>query len=222
MQFHAPGGAGADYFTDFDQSFYWFAIDNQVANEGSLDSYRLDGEYDLEMGPLERVRFGARWTDRNRVTRSSNFSNWGNLSIPWTGNPALAGEVPFSQVRTPFDNFQRGNAPVPVPGGAGIFYGGDNLVQDYLSGVVEQQADDIRQVGDFADFAPYNPIYLRSGLVPGTVFLPGEISDVDESTEAYYARLDFTDGEPVRRYPSGRRQYRASLCRNHGRGGRSA
>ena len=209
VQFFEPTTTAnsADYFTDPTATFYWFLLDNQVRNEGSLTSMRFDAEYDVsDTGFLRTAKFGARFADRNRVTRSANFSNWGNLGAPWTGRGgnwncgdfqrfgcggAYAFDFPNStQVRNPFaDNFQRGNAPVPLGNGAAFFFGGDNLVDEYLSGQVDQVADEINAFTLTPN--PYSTIGQRVGVVPGTVFLPGEISDVDEITDAYYLRLDF-------------------------------
>ena len=210
VQFLRPGTADspAEYFTDPDLTYYWFLLDNQVRNAGDLTSMRFDTDYEVsDDGFFRSATFGARWAERNRITRSANFSNWGNLSAPWQGRNGdwgFAGVGPgafgggayvsdfpdFAQVRNPFgDDFQRGSVPVPIGDGGALFFGGDNMVEEYLSGLTERQA---RQITDFS-LSPnaWNPIYNRSGLVPGTPFLPGEISDVDESTAAAYVRLDF-------------------------------
>ena len=209
VQFFEPGtmGDSTGYFTDPAATFYWFLLDNQVRNEGDLTSMRADAEYDIsDEGFFKTARFGARFADRNRVTRSANFSNWGNLGAPWTGRGgnwncgdfqrfgcggAYAFDFPeSSQVRNPFgNNFQRGNAPTPLGDGSAFFFGGDNLVNEYLNGTAEARANAITAF----TLTPnaWGPIYNRTGLVDGTVFLPGEISDVEESTDAYYARVDF-------------------------------
>ncbi len=93
-------------------------------------------------------------------------------------------------LRNPFgDNFQRGNAPVPLGNGSAFFFGSDNVLDDYLSGEVTRQANAITAF----TLTPnaWFPISARGGNVDGTVFLPGEISDVSESTKAAYARIDF-------------------------------
>ena len=126
----------SSYFNDASKTFYWFLIDNQVKNEGELTSMRADAEYDVsDDGFFKKARFGARWGDRNRVTRSANFSNWGNLGAPWTGRGgnwncgdfqafgcggAYVRDFPNSaNLRNPFgDSFQRGNAPVPLGDGS--------------------------------------------------------------------------------------------------------
>ncbi|ANU08766.1 TonB-dependent receptor [Paraurantiacibacter namhicola] len=198
-----------NYFNDPARTLYWFLIDNQVRNEGSLTSLRFDAEYDVsDEGFFRKARFGARWGDRNRVTRSQNFANWGNLSAEWgrrngnwnCGDPQAFGcggayifDFPGSaNLYNPFgDNFQRGAAPVPYGDGSAYFFGGDNLIEEYFNGTVEGRANAISTFAPAVDSNIWGPVYNRQGLVPGTSYLPGEISDVDENTTALYARMDF-------------------------------
>jgi TonB-dependent receptor len=209
VEFLQPGSATSptSYFNDPSRTFYWFLLDNQVKNDGELTSMRVDGEYDVsDEGFFKKAQFGARWGDRNRVTRNANFSNWGNLGAPWTGRGgnwnctdaqafgcggAYVRDFPNSaQLRNPFgDGFQRGNAPVPVADGSAFFFGGDNLVADYLSGAVRTQANAITAF----TLTPnaWFPISARASNLPGGVWTPGEISDVQESTFGAYARIDF-------------------------------
>jgi TonB-dependent receptor len=209
VEFLQPGGttSPSSYFNDPARTFYWFLIDNQVKNEGDLTTMRADVEYDIsEEGFFKNARFGARWGDRSRVTRSANFSNWGNLGAPWTGRGgnwncgdfqafgcggAYVRDFPNSaQVRSPFgDGFQRGNAPTPFGDGSAFFFGGDNLVADYLSGAVRTQANAITAF----TLTPnaWFPISARSSNRPGGVWNAGEISDVEESTSGAYFRVDF-------------------------------
>jgi TonB-dependent receptor len=208
VQFFEPttGTSPAGYFTNPARSLYWFLLDNQVANEGDLYTLRADAEYDIGDGFLRNARFGARWSDRSRTTRSANFSNWGNLGAPWTGRGgnwncgdfqafgcggAYAADFPgSSNVYSPFGNgFQRGNVPIPFGDGSTFFFGGDNLVQDYLSGAVTDQANAITAF----TLTPnaWFPISARGNVVPGLPWTPGEISDVGEDTLAFYARVDF-------------------------------
>lgn len=209
VEFLQPGGttSPSSYFNDPTKTFYWFLIDNQVKNEGDLTTMRADAEYDVsDEGFFKKARFGARWGDRSRVTRSSNFSNWGNLGAPWTGRGgnwncgdfqafgcggAYVRDFPNSaQVRSPFgDGFQRGNGPVPFGDGSAFFFGGDNLVADYLSGAIRTQASAITAF----TLTPnaWFPISARASNLPGGVWTAGEISDVEENTFGAYARVDF-------------------------------
>ncbi|MEE4317210.1 MAG: TonB-dependent receptor [Erythrobacter sp.] len=91
VQFLAPPGAPADYFTSGENTYYWFLLDSVARNEGQLDSLRLDAEYDIsDDGFFRKARFGARWSERDRVTRDTNFTTWGNLSAPWAGRAGCA------------------------------------------------------------------------------------------------------------------------------------
>ena len=209
VEFLQPGRttSPSSYFNDPTRTFYWFLIDNQVKNEGDLTTMRADAEYDIsDEGFFKKARFGARWGDRSRVTRSANYSNWGNLGAPWTGRGgnwncgdyqafgcggAYVRDFPNSaQLRSPFgEGFQRGNAPTPFGDGSAFFFGGDNLVDDYLSGAIRTQA---RAITNFT-ITPnaWFPISARSSNLPGGVWNAGEISDVKEDTAGAYARVDF-------------------------------
>jgi TonB-dependent receptor len=209
VEFLQPGSttSPSSYFNDPAQTFYWFLIDNQVKNEGDLTTMRADAEYDVsDEGFFKKARFGARWGDRSRVTRSANFSNWGNLGAPWTGRGgnwncgdfqafgcggAYVRDFPNSaQLRNPFgDGFQRGNSPTPFGDGSAFFFGGDNLVADYLSGAIRTQANAITAY----TLTPnaWFPISARNNVVPGGPWTAGEISDVEESTFGGYGRIDF-------------------------------
>ncbi|MEY4269631.1 MAG: hypothetical protein RLZZ58_847, partial [Pseudomonadota bacterium] len=209
VEFLQPGSSSSptSYFNDPARTFYWFLLDNQVKNDGQLTSMRVDGEYDVsDDGFFKQARFGARWGDRDRVTRSANFSNWGNLGAPWTGRGgnwncgdfqafgcggAYVRDFPNSaNLRNPFgDNFQRGNAPVPLGDGSAYFFGGDNVLADYLSGAVRTQANAITAY----TLTPnaWFPISARSTALPGGPWTAGEISDVGESTFGAYGRIDF-------------------------------
>ena len=72
-----------------------------------------------------------------------------------------------------------------------------DFLGEYFSGLTEQQANAIHALNPFLEWGQaWGPVYNRDGLVEGTPFLPGEISDVNEQTQAMYARLDFgIDGD---------------------------
>lgn len=91
VQFLAPPGAPSDYFSSGENTYFWFLLDSVARNEGQLDSLRFDAEYDIsDDGFFKQVKFGARWSDRDRVTRDTNFTTWGNLSAPWAGRAGCA------------------------------------------------------------------------------------------------------------------------------------
>jgi TonB-dependent receptor len=208
------GSTDPNYFTNPDRLFHWFLLDSLIENEADMSTLRADLDYHFgEDGFIRDVKFGARWSDRNRITRDNRFGNWGALSVPWTGDQSWAGEgweerqaatfasnpaTPgYANVYNPFSDFQRGSASVPVPGGAAYFYGGPDLLGDYYNGTTAEQGANLRALNFVGDWGEaWRPVDSRAGLVDGTPFLPGEISDVSEQTEAAYIRLDFgVDGD---------------------------
>ena len=122
VQFLAPAGAPADYFSSGLNTYYWFLLDSIERNEGELDSLRFDAEYDIsDDGFFKSARFGARWADRERITRNTNFSTWGNLSAVWAGRagcaPWGAGPGCFANGPGPFGNgFIPGRFYTGLPG----------------------------------------------------------------------------------------------------------
>jgi TonB-dependent receptor len=123
------------YSTDDDaqlqQSNYWWsaAMDHFEHNDAKQWAYRADGEYDFgDSAFLKSFRFGARATDRNAVSRSTNW-NWGLLSRQlWGAGPAVylnetggigaapAGpnaDLPNQSYLFNFSNFFRGSTPAP-------------------------------------------------------------------------------------------------------------
>ena len=242
VQFLAPEGAAADYFSSGLSTYYWFGLDSREQNEGDLFSLRGDFEYDVrDEGFFRTARFGARWAARDRTTRNTNFSTWGNLSAPWAGRAGCApwGEGPgcfaqgpgpfgngfipgrfytglpgqefaiaggaftddfpnYSQLRSPFaDGFQRGEVETPIPNGEAYFYGGDDFLQDYLDGTVDNQWEEISTFGQSPERFNLgvngrsftNPV--TGEVVACDPFCPPEISDVTEITAAAYARVDY-------------------------------
>lgn len=207
VEFRIPGttdgSTDPNYFQNPDRFYHWFLLDSRIKNDGEMTTFRADVDYDFdEDNFFKSVRFGARWSDRQRVTRDSNFGNWGNLSAAWAwradgsgpAHPVYASSAAgaaASSLQNPFAEFQRGNASTPVPEGESIYFGGENLLDDYLDGTVEQQAQAIADAFGGGTGSQWGPIANRDGLVPGTTYLPGEISTVDEITKAAYARADF-------------------------------
>lgn len=114
VQFLAPPGAPADYFTSGRNTFYWFLLDSLARNDGDLDTLRGDVEYDIsEDGFFKQVKFGARWSERGQTTRDTNFSTWGNLSAPWAGR---AGCAPWGSGPNCGGGFQPGRFFTGLPG----------------------------------------------------------------------------------------------------------
>ncbi len=130
VQFLAPPGAPADYFTSGRNTYYWFLLDSIARNEGELDTLRGDIEYDIsDEGFFKKVKFGARWSDRGQTTRDTNFTTWGNLSAPWAGR---AGCAPWNAGPgcAATGGFQPGRFFTGLPDQAGAI-GGGAYVDDF-------------------------------------------------------------------------------------------
>ncbi|RKQ71166.1 TonB-dependent receptor [Litorimonas taeanensis] len=185
-------------------TFWRAAMDHIEQSEGTQDAFRADIEYDIEENWLKSVRFGGRYAKRDQTTRSTAY-NWGVLSEIWgNGGPVWMDQVGTGQVETyEWDNFQRGNVTQPP---ALPFYAGnpaqnydsasdlaDQVVRAWLTQGGTTLGDDFVAAGGDAGWARLSQ---RPGVIPGTHFLPGEISDVVEETTAIYGRLNFGNDDP--------------------------
>jgi TonB-dependent receptor len=211
----SDGPLGTDFSTNPNYTSYGFALDSRIRNEGDLTSVRADGEYEFERGGFfNSVRFGARWAERNRVTRDTNFSNWGALSAPWGGCcQAFGAGAPFNAIyasdfpalvspTSPFAGFQRGESPTPY--GPGLYWGGarGSLIDSYQSGAFQTAAGSVVNQWEADTFQGWGyvipgwrDVSQRPGVLPGSFFREGEISDVTEETTALYGRLDFSSDD---------------------------
>lgn len=208
----SQGPLGVGFATNPDFTEYGFALDSRIRNEAEMTAFRADGAYDLADGAgiFRSVRFGARWAERDRVTRDTNFSNWGALSAPWGGccgqfgsgqafNSIYASDIPtYVSPTSPFNNFQGGNSPSPMP--QGLYWGGGagSLINAYQNGTFQQQAGEVVDAWEALTFAAggyvipgWRDVSSRAGTLNGGYFRDAEISNVTEKTRAIYGRADF-------------------------------
>jgi TonB-dependent receptor len=122
IEFLAPVGAPADYFTSGFNTYHWFGLDSREQNDGELFSLAGSLEYDLsDDGFFRKAEIGGRWAARDRANRNTNFSTWGNLSAPWAGRAGCApwgeGAGCFASGPGPFGNgFIPGRFYTGLPG----------------------------------------------------------------------------------------------------------
>lgn len=65
--------------------YYWnAAMDYHQRNHADEWAERVDGSYTFDSDWLKSFRFGVRHTERDLITRQTNF-NWGDISESWTG-----------------------------------------------------------------------------------------------------------------------------------------
>ncbi len=203
-------------FSNPANSFWRSAMDHAEDSEGEEDAIRFDIERSFEDASWVRaLRVGGRYAEREQTTRYSTY-NWGVLSEIWgnggpvwfddpvDGTPGGTGgspTAPQTQLFT-FDNFMRGDVAVPV---VLPFYGGqlsgrggyDEMAAFALSVAGEWQAN----TGNSNNWEPLADPRRGEHIAPGSMFLPNEVNDTNEQTEALYAMIkfgnDFDNGRSV-------------------------
>ena len=204
------------YFNNPGNFFWRNAMDHIEDSDGEEVAFKADVAYNFEddIPFLRRVKFGARYADRDQNVRNSGY-NWGVLSEVWGGNPGEAvylDEAPNLPIQQhQFDNFFRGQTTAPPPS----FYYDIDLIRSYE--FASQQFLDVNRewrlgnqgtnlscLTDPSTCQPatgggsgWVPLAARPGVVAGTPFLPGEIQTISEATKAAYLLLNFGSDEPV-------------------------
>jgi TonB-dependent receptor len=185
---------------------YWIPfIQGHEEDDGGRESaFATDIKYDINPGGwLDSLKAGVRYADRNQTTRYSTF-NWTPIAANWNCNgPGFNA-----------DNTSPGAYPGCAAGhpdfkgyGAGIwgttnfndFYGNGvypngNLV--FMNrGTITNLAAVLQALGGANTNSPiapgYSSICSRTGVVPGTCFLPSEVEQIEEQTKAAYLMLNF-------------------------------
>jgi TonB-dependent receptor len=181
--------AGAStFFSDPANVFYRAVLDHQEESEGDELAFRTDIKYDFDGGFLKALRIGGRYSDREQTRRYTNYA-WGFISQNWTGaglstyaSPGSVGTIaPFN-----FPNFHRGQVPSPI----NTLYTTLDLAQAYSTGEFQKLVRPLIKAG-CCDGNTAKFLTGRSGVVPGTPYLPGEINNSREQTFGAYARADF-------------------------------
>ena len=189
------GLSDEEYFADPRFTFWRAAMDHAEESRGKEWAFRGDASYSfLNEGFLKRLKFGARWADRDQKIRYTTY-NWGSLSEVWSGRAIFMDEVGENRVETyDFDNFFRGDTAGPPTAN---YYSGD-LIGGYRNAI-----DFFRSIQDAARAAggggatSWMPLAARPGVVEGTMFLPGDIQEVSELNRAAYSMLSFDDDRRI-------------------------
>jgi len=200
-------------FADPYNSFWRAAMDHIEDSEGEENAYKIDIERSFEdAGILSGIKFGGRMAERDQTTRYTTY-NWGVLSEVWGNNGPVWFDEPADGAPSPagvgvngapagantelytFDNFMRGDVPVPV---VVPFYSGNLTTQ---SGYDAMSAEALRIAGEWftntGNSNHWEPLgdARRGGLVGDSVFLPNEINETNEKTDSLYFMLKFGQEE---------------------------
>jgi TonB-dependent receptor len=198
----APGGLSSPA-----ANFYRAAMDHMEDSEGTLHAARVDLDYKFdEASWIESVRFGARYAERDQTTRFSTY-NWGALSEIWGGGGPVwvsdnvddvrggTGGSPAGNVEGyAFNNFMRGEVPVPTGAEPRLFYN-QSTVENYAaySAFALRIGDEWRARISPDTGCPQNwvPLALRCDVLAGTPYLPSEVNPMTEKTKSFYGMLRF-------------------------------
>ncbi|MET3726254.1 TonB-dependent receptor [Sphingomonas trueperi] len=178
----------AQYFNDPRFQFWRAAMDHFEDSTGTQYAFQGDLEYKFDEDSfLRRVKFGARYQDRDQTVRYSTY-NWGMLSETWSGSrPVNFSDTPASMMtRYNFPNFFRGQTAAPP----GAFYYGGDLIRGYDQAVKDFQA--VQAIATGLGASPtWVPASGRTRAVAGTPYLPSEIQPVSQLDTAAYGMASF-------------------------------
>jgi TonB-dependent receptor len=186
LTYQAPSG---ENFSD--PSTYWWqaAMDHYQHNDAGEWATRADAEYKWLDNPfLKSFRFGARYTDKEAITRETGF-NWGLLSanpgMEWCGCsiPITGSQFAGATQEVDFNNFFRGNNPA-VPG---TWFPSASLVGEGPEGAFQTLKNARSQTWSWNPLGPN--AYLQK--TPATDNVSGGLNDQLEKTYAGYGLLRF-------------------------------
>lgn len=191
VDFLAPNGAASTpFFANPANSYVRAAMDHFEDSDGHEWAFRGDATYDFgDDSFVKKVKVGARYSDRDQTVRYSLY-NWGVLSEVWDGS----GPVTFAETGPgvaelfSFANLSRGDGPR----GLNAPYLSGNPATDYDGISAKARAiNAIWRNQKGANSGGWTPAGARTGVLPGTAFLPSEVYSNSEDTKAAYLRLDF-------------------------------
>jgi TonB-dependent receptor len=184
------------YFTDRQWTFWRAAMDHIEDSVGEEWASRADLAYNFDDGGfLRRIKFGARYSDRDQTIRYTTY-NWGAISEVWSGTAVFMDQAGTERSSFfEYDNFFRGQTPGPV--------GGYHYNRDLIGGY-RDSAEFFKSLNDYwhnvngaGATNRWVPLNERAGVVPGTDFLPSEIQTVSERNLAAYLMASFGSDEPI-------------------------
>jgi len=172
-------------------NYYWdAAMDFHDHNDADEWAERIDGSYTFDGDWLKTFRFGVRHTEREAITRETNF-NWGYVTQTWTGaglallngtGPTAAGNTIPSTFVNP-SNFFGGNANLP----GGFFAGTAGFLSNWVAASNAILAAENRPASCCGPWTPFNGNYTAFTAGGGS----GSINNQREDTDAIFGLLNF-------------------------------
>ena len=194
---YAAGGFSnpTNYFIPF--------IQGHEENDGGRESaFAMDAKYDIsEGGWLDSLKAGVRYSDRNQTIRYSTF-NWTPIDTVFTCNgPAFSinatTPAPYTGDCAGQGTFKGYGAGITGTTNFSNFYDKGVYPNGQLvflnKGTITNMTRVLASLDGAHTNAPglYTSICDRTGLIPGSCFLPADVSNTDEQTKAAYVMLNF-------------------------------
>jgi TonB-dependent receptor len=205
---YAPGGLS-------NPTNYWipFIQGHEEDDDGRESAFAADLKYDINPGGwVDSLKAGVRYADRDQTTRYSTF-NWTPIAATYYCNgPGFSltstTPAPYPTATTTSPGACPGTTRPEFLGyGAGL-WGTTNFNNFYSSGVypngnlvfmnqstIQNTAAVLQGLSGATTNSPLAPGYVsicnRTGLIPGSCFLPSEVEQLDETTKAAYLMLNF-------------------------------
>jgi TonB-dependent receptor len=213
--FLSPGINGGSPFANPNNYTISSIADQIQDNDGKELALRADAQWDVPgQGWIDTLKFGARYSDRDQVVRSSQY-NWNNIGNNWSGGcqyiyynldsqPATCtsggNTTTFNGYPAGFYDVEKFGAPF-FGGSLGSFpfmpfdflnsHGLDKFASENLGSVTDASGNVVGRIG-----TGYEPSCNRLGqpamnpgthvVLPGSCFAPDEIADISERTHAVY------------------------------------
>ena len=187
-----PTQTTAQYFADPANFYYAAAQDAYRHSWGNQRAFRLDGTFDVNADFIDTIQFGVRYDKQGQTLQNSDFNYqvvssmwpWGGWAPVITGAQTPGVTTPVS-INLPAFNTNYGvTAPYVNVNPATQF---DQAVA-IIKGINAQW---LASAPPGSLGGPYYTNYQRIGLVPGTNYIPQEISSNSTETKAAYMQLNF-------------------------------
>lgn len=173
---------------------YNHVMDHREDSEGDELALRADAEYDIGTTWMDSVKVGVRYADREQTVRYSGF-NWGNIANNWNlgGNQNIFWNIDRTQPNGAFTGYPTGLYETRQFGSD--FFGVNGEFVFFNMDRAEEHAADLlafSSIGVGQD--QWEPICSGTGRRAGEIdgcYLPNELNDIEEETQAAYVMLKF-------------------------------
>jgi TonB-dependent receptor len=177
-------------------------MDHVEDSSGHEFAFKSDFKWDIENGWFDSIKVGYRFAERSQDVNWSGY-NWQNVVNTWSGNSSayfnLDRHTP--DATSGFNGYPEGFYRArewdldygSISAGDGM--GGNTFVVANMDLLKDRKAWSEAMSASSLGIGAWNPVCSnlggRAGEVPGTCFLPSEMVDLVETTNAFYLKLNF-------------------------------